>query len=94
MPYELQETYGVLGLEKIVIIKLVTIIQNPGNPVRRYVESPCVRSATNENKIAVTQVYFQFLGVKPYRKQTIEFFSCNNRGSHENIFLLLHSTCG
>ena len=74
MPYELQETYGVLGLEKIVIIKLVTIIQNPGNPVRRYVESPCVRSATNENKIAVTQVYFQFLGVKPYRKQTIEFF--------------------
>ena len=66
-------------LEKIVIIKLVTIIQNLGNPVRRYVESPCVRSATNENKIAVTQVYFQFLGVKPYRKQTINF-SCNNGG--------------
>lgn len=71
MTNELQKTCGIFGLEKIVVIKLVTIIQEPGNPVRGYIESPCIRSTACENEIAFSQVHFQFFGIKPYRKSSV-----------------------
>lgn len=69
-----QKTGGILGLEEIPVIKTVTIVQYLLNPLCRDISRPFIRTTTHKDKVAFTQVHFQFLQLQTQgRKRTVTF---------------------
>lgn len=65
MVYELEEAARVLGLEQVMVIKLVTAVENTNDPFTRDVRRPHVRTATDEDVVAGPEVDTQLFLVEP-----------------------------
>ena len=64
-----QKTSGILGLEEIPVIKTVTIVQYLLNPLCRDISRPFIRTAAYKDKVAFTQIHFQFLQLQTQGRQ-------------------------
>ena len=74
--YELEEATRVLGLEQVTVIKLVTAVEDTNDPFTRDVRRPHVRTATDEDEIARseldTQLFLVESDVTPFVKPVVK----------------------